>query len=87
MTVYQNDYDFPEFEITVDPDIEVKYAEIKNHRYNQFDEFMAPTFAAQQTGQGEYVVVFNDAEPSATIQSRNQSTQSPDDRLAAFRDE
>jgi hypothetical protein len=64
------------FDIEINPDIEVKYAEIKNHRYNQFDEFMAPTFAAQQKGEGDYIVVFNDDEPSATIRPRNPSTQS-----------
>jgi hypothetical protein len=64
------------FDIEINPDIEVKYAEIKNHRYNQFGEFMAPTFADQQMGQGDYVVVFNDDEPSATIRPRNPSTQS-----------
>jgi hypothetical protein len=84
MTVYQNDYDYPDFEIMVDPDIEVKYERILNHRYNHYSGRMAPTFADQQMGQGDYVVVFNDDEPSATIQLRNKSTLSLEDRLAAF---
>jgi len=85
MTVYQPDYDYLNFEIMVDPDIEVKYKQILNHRYNNYSRRMAPTFADQQMGQGDYVVVFNDDEPSATIQPR--TPLSLDDRLEALRNE
>ena len=85
MTVYQpykydsHDDFHSEFDIEINPNIEEMYNHILNHRYNHYTEKMAPTFADQQMGQGDYVVVFNDDEPSATIQSRNL-----EDRLAAL---
>ena len=87
MTVYQpyKDGSF-EFDIEINPDIEEMYDRILKHRYNHYTEKMAPTFADQQMGKGDYVVVFNDDEPSATIQLRNQSTQSLEERLKALYD-
>lgn len=82
MTVVQPYKGFSEFDIEINPDIEKMYARILKHRYNHCAQKMAPTFASQQMGQGDYVVVFNDDEPSATIQPRNQSTL--EERLAAL---
>ena len=67
MTVNQNDYTHPKFNIEFDPDNEVKYQRILDHPDNQFKDRMAPTFADQQMGVYDYVVEFNDIEHSATI--------------------
>jgi hypothetical protein len=85
MTVHQPYNDgFFEFDIEINPDIETMYERILNHRYNQYTQKMAPTFASQQMGQGDYIVVFDDDEPSARIELRNQSTQSLEERLRAL---
>ena len=77
-----------EFDIEIDPDIEVMYKRILNHRYNHYTEKMAPTFAEQEQGNGEYIVVFKQDEPIpfATIKSRRESNMSLEERLAALRD-
>ena len=88
MTVYQPDSDFLdsvpkfEFEIINDNDIEKKYKQILKHRYTADSHKMALTFADQQKGDGEYIVEFNDAEPSATIKRRHML--SVEDRMAAL---
>jgi hypothetical protein len=66
----------------VNEDIESNYNQILNHRYNDYSDKMAPTFADQQKGESEYIVEFNDAEPSATIKRRHML--SIEDRLAAL---
>jgi hypothetical protein len=91
MTVYQPDSDFLdsvpkfEFEIINDNDIEKKYKQILEHRYTADSHKMEPTFADQQKGDGEYIVEFNDTEPSATIKRRHmRSDEEFDASLAAL---
>ena len=68
----------------VNEDIESNYNQILNHRYNDYSDKMAPTFADQQKGESEYIVEFN-AEPSATIKRRHmRSDKELDDSLAAL---
>jgi hypothetical protein len=69
----------------VNENIESNYKQILEHRYNEYSHEMAPTFADQQKGEGEYIVEFDDAEPSATIKRRHmRSDKEIDDSLAAL---
>ena len=56
MTIHQS----PEadFEIMFNPEAELKYAAILNHPENHFRARMAPTFAAQGNGEGDYMLHF-----------------------------
>jgi hypothetical protein len=80
---YTSDSPSDEFEIEINPNVEEMYAQILNHRYNAYSDKMAPTFADQENGNGEYIVKFY--EDMAMITTRKYI--SLEDRLAALRDE
>jgi hypothetical protein len=65
MTIHQ----LPEadFEIRFNPEAEVKYAAILNHPENHFKAHMAPTFAAQANGEGDYMLQFRGLEADIVL--------------------
>jgi len=77
MTVHQLPH--ADFEIMFHPEIEVKYDEMLNHPKNQFKEYMAPTFADQRNGMGDYM--FNIRGLEADIVPRQTELEK---RLAAL---
>jgi len=65
MTIHQS----PEadFKIMFNPEAELKYAAILNHPENHFKAHMAPTFAAQANGEGDYMLQFRGLEADIVL--------------------